>query len=52
MIADGLFSRFPLPDYNLAFHVCPDLPAGQIGYVSGYARANVDSGQKGAGYIT
>ena len=43
MIADGLFSRFPVPDYNLAFHVSPDLPVGQIGYVSGYAMANVDS---------
>jgi amidohydrolase len=43
MIADGLYDRFPVPDYNLAFHVSADLPAGQIGYVSGYAMANVDS---------
>jgi hippurate hydrolase len=43
MIADGLYNRFPVPDYNLAFHVSPDLPAGQIGYVSGYSMANVDS---------
>ena len=43
MLADGLFKRFPLPDYNLAFHVTPDLPAGKIAYVSGYAMANVDS---------
>ncbi|HYQ70567.1 MAG TPA: amidohydrolase, partial [Gammaproteobacteria bacterium] len=43
MLDDGLFERFPLPDYNLAFHVSPDLPAGEIGYVSGYALANVDS---------
>jgi amidohydrolase len=43
MLADGLYERFPVPDYNLAFHVSPDLPAGQIGYVSGYALANVDS---------
>ncbi len=43
MIADGLYDRFPVPDYNPAFHVSPDLPAGQIGYVSGYAMANVDS---------
>ena len=43
MLEDGLYERFPVPDYNLAFHVSPDLPAGQIGYVSGYALANVDS---------
>jgi hippurate hydrolase len=43
MLADGLYERFPLPDYNLAFHVSPELPAGQVGYVSGYALANVDS---------
>jgi amidohydrolase len=43
MLGDGLYERFPVPDYNLAFHVSPDLPAGRIGYVSGYALANVDS---------
>jgi len=43
MLADGLFERFPVPDFNLAFHVSPDLPAGAVGYVSGYALANVDS---------
>jgi amidohydrolase len=43
MLEDGLYERFPVPDYNLAFHVSPDLPAGRIGYVSGYALANVDS---------
>jgi amidohydrolase len=43
MLADGLYERFPVPDYNLAYHVSPDLPAGRIGYVSGYALANVDS---------
>jgi len=43
MLADGLYDRFPIPDYNLAFHVSPDLPAGHIGYVSGYSMANVDS---------
>jgi hippurate hydrolase len=43
MLADGLYERFPVPDYNLAFHVSPELPAGRIGYASGYALANVDS---------
>lgn len=43
MLADGLFTRFPRPDYNLAFHVSPTLAAGKVGYVPGYGFANVDS---------
>ena len=43
MLADGLFERFPVPDYNLALHTSAGLPAGSIGYTSGYALASVDS---------
>jgi len=43
MLADGLFKRFPRPDYNLALHASAELPAGSIGYTRGYAMANVDS---------
>ena len=43
MIKDGLFTRFPRPDYNLAFHVNASLPAGKVGYLPGWAMANVDS---------
>ncbi len=43
MLNDGLFERFPLPDYNLALHDGAGAPAGTIGYTSGYALANVDS---------
>lgn len=43
MLAEGLFEKFPRPDYNLAIHVSADLEAGTIGAVSGYAMANVDS---------
>lgn len=43
MIEDGLFERFPRPDYCIALHVSGDLPTGQIGYTSGWALANVDS---------
>lgn len=43
MIKDGLFERFPRPDFNLALHVSADLPAGKIAYVPGWAMANVDS---------
>ena len=43
MLADGLFKRFPIPDYCLALHVDANLPAGKVGYCKGYAMANVDS---------
>jgi hippurate hydrolase len=30
MIEDGLYTRFPKPDYALAFHVAAEIPAGRI----------------------
>lgn len=43
MIEDGLFTRFPKADFNLALHDSADGPAGSIGHASGYVMANVDS---------
>lgn len=43
MLADGLFEKFPRPDYNLAIHVASDMAAGNVGAVAGYFMANVDS---------
>ncbi|MCI0746613.1 MAG: amidohydrolase [Verrucomicrobia subdivision 3 bacterium] len=43
MLADGLFKRFPKPEYCVALHCAPDLPAGSVGITEGYAMANVDS---------
>ena len=43
MLEDGLFTRFPTPDYMLAFHDSASLPAGVIGIAKGPATANVDS---------
>ncbi len=43
MIKEGIFEKFPRPDFNLAFHVSADLPARKVGYVPGWAMANVDS---------
>lgn len=42
MIEDGLFDRIALPDHGIALHVDAGLQAGSIGYVSGWAAANVD----------
>ena len=43
MIKDGLFTRFPRPDYNLAVHDSNAMPAGTVGYVSGYIAAAADT---------
>jgi amidohydrolase len=43
MIADGLYERFPLPDFNVSFHTFSAVPTGQITFVPGYAMANVDT---------
>ena len=43
MLKDGLFTRFPKPDYCLALHVSSDMAAGSVGVVEGFVLANVDS---------
>jgi len=43
MLADGLYTRFPKPNFALAIHDAADLPTGQVGYTPGYALANSDS---------
>jgi hippurate hydrolase len=41
MISGGLFTKFPVPDAALCFHVSPLLPAGTIGYCPGPVFAGV-----------
>jgi amidohydrolase len=41
MINDGLYTRFPRPDYLLALHAAPDV-AGKVAYESGYFLASSD----------
>jgi hippurate hydrolase len=43
MLEDGLFKRFPKPDFALALHCDARLPVGQIAYSEGLALANVDT---------
>ncbi len=43
MLDDGLYERFPKPDYALALHVAHDLEAGKVGYCSGPAMASSTS---------
>jgi len=43
MLDDGLYTRFPRPDYALALHVNAELEVGKLGYTPGHALANVDN---------
>jgi len=43
MLADGLYTRFPKPDYAIALHTFSTLPAGFIGYGEGPFLASVKS---------
>jgi hippurate hydrolase len=43
MLKDGLFTKFPRPDYALALHVDSTMASGKVGYRAGYILANVDS---------
>ncbi len=43
MLADGLYTRFPKPDYALAFHDAGSLPSGSVAVSSGWALANTDA---------
>jgi amidohydrolase len=42
MLKDGLFTRFPRPDYVIGLHDDDTLPAGQIGYHAGFFRSAAD----------
>ena len=52
MVDDGLYTRFPRPDYVLALHDAPSVAAGKVGYTPGYALASstsVDVTMRGIG---
>lgn len=43
MIEDGLFTKFPEPDYALALHVNSAVEAGKVGFCPGYSLAGIDN---------
>lgn len=43
MLRDGLYTRFPKPQFALALHVDAELATGKVGYRAGYSMANSDS---------
>lgn len=42
MMNDGLYEKFPHPDFAIALHDDPFLPAGKVGYKAGPLMAGVD----------
>lgn len=42
LLKDGLYTRWPKPDYVVAIHDDAELAAGQVGITDGYSWANVD----------
>jgi len=43
MLDDGLYTRFPRPDFVIALHDTPALEAGKVGFTPGYAMASSTS---------
>lgn len=43
LLKDGLYTRWPKPNYALGFHDNAQMPIGHIGVTEGYTYANVDS---------
>ncbi len=43
MLADGLYTRFPKPDFAIALHDSADVEAGKVVYCPGYAMASSTS---------
>jgi len=43
VLADGLYTRFPKPDFLLALHDSPDVEAGKVTFAPGYAMASATS---------
>ncbi len=43
MLGDGLYARFAKPDFAIALHDATDLPAGTVGYATGFALSSATS---------
>jgi hippurate hydrolase len=43
MLKDGLFTRFPKPNYAIAIHDSAEFPAGSVSVIPGFTAANADS---------
>jgi amidohydrolase len=43
LLADGLYTKFPKPDFALGFHDRAEMEIGHLGVAEGYTYANVDS---------
>lgn len=44
-ISEGLFSKFPVPEVALAYHINPELPSGKVGIAPGPVFAGVKTAE-------
>ena len=45
MLSDGLYNKFPKPDYILGLHQMPDIIAGKVGIAPGYTTSISGAGE-------
>ena len=43
MLNEGLYEKFPIPDYGIGLHSSPTIPSGKVGFGKGYTMANTES---------
>ena len=43
MMLDADSEKYPVPDYGIALHASPTIPAGKVGFGKGYIMANTES---------
>lgn len=43
MLEAGLYEKFAVPDYGVALHCSPTIPAGQVGFGKGYTMAAMEN---------
>ncbi|MDG2342087.1 MAG: amidohydrolase [Cytophagales bacterium] len=43
MLNEGLYDKFPVPDYGIGLHSSPIIPSGKVGFGKGYIMANTES---------
>ena len=42
-LKEGVFEKFPVPNYGIALHSSPTIPSGKVGFGKGYIMANTES---------
>ncbi len=43
MLEEGLYEKFPVPEYGVGLHCSPEIAAGKVGFGKGYTMARAES---------